>query len=230
MGFLMAVPAVMASVGSTVASVAPAVSAVAGIASSAMGIAGGIAQNNQQNAMAKAQMEASQNEANYQHNMNNYNAKLAEQQATTAEQEASEMERRKRAEGERLVGMQRALYGKSGVALYSGSPLAVLGDTVANQEMDALDIRREGQIRSLQLRNQATLNRYQGDVALSQAITSTPSYNGSLMASIGKGVAGMASSGADLFGSFKPGQIPGTPPSPSMAMNTRRPNSFANIA
>lgn len=46
--------------------------------------------------------------------------------------------RRSRAEGERLVGRQIALYGKAGVVAHAGTPLLVLEETLREAELDAM--------------------------------------------------------------------------------------------
>ena len=57
----------------------------------------------------------------------NYNARLEQREAKAIADENNEAARRQRLENERLKSLQRASYGKSGAAMASGSPLAVLG-------------------------------------------------------------------------------------------------------
>jgi hypothetical protein len=175
-------------------------SAAASVASAGMGMIGGIQSARQESAMAEYQNQASLNEGIYQKQMADYNQQIANQNAQNTLNESVEAEARKRAEAERVIGMQRALYGKSGVALYSGSPLAVLGDTQANLEMDALDLRREGIIKSNQLKQDGIMSGYSGDVAMSQVTTYKPNTSGSILSSVIGGVAGLAGAGASLYG------------------------------
>jgi len=64
-----------------------------------------------------------------------YNAEAAEQKGKYEESQA-------RLRLRHLLGTQRALYGKAGVDITSGSPLLVMADTAAKGEMEALNIRR----------------------------------------------------------------------------------------
>jgi hypothetical protein len=105
----------------------PAVATYAGLALAAIGTGtaayGQITSAHQQAATAK------------------YNAELAERNAKSAKKNAEYEARQKRKETARLLGRQRALYGKAGVAM-EGSPLIVAQETAAEGEMDALMIER----------------------------------------------------------------------------------------
>lgn len=167
-------------------------------------IVGGIMDYKQQNNQADAQEKAFENEQQNQRNMADYNAKLAEQQARETEAQTAEREARIRLEGERTLSMQRAMYGKSGAALTSGSPLAVLGETAMNNEISALDARRAGNAQAADLRQQGQMYDYQGNVATSQKFY-RPSYAGSLLSGIGGGVAALGQAGASYANyAYKP--------------------------
>lgn len=73
--------------------------------------------------------------------MASYNAKLARRNAGIARENAEYEARQKRRETARLIGRQRILYGKAGVIM-EGSPLAVIEETAAQGEKDALMIER----------------------------------------------------------------------------------------
>jgi hypothetical protein len=89
---------------------------------------------------------------------NNYNAKVAERNAEMAKLEAETEAGRKRAETQRLLSRQRAVYGKAGVE-FEGSPLLVMEDTAAEGEMDALLIEYRGATQMQARRSQADLDR-----------------------------------------------------------------------
>jgi hypothetical protein len=88
--------------------------------------------------------------------MATYNAKLAERNAKIAKDNAEYEARQKRRETARLIGKQRALYGKSGVTM-EGSPLEVVQETAAQGEMDALMIERGYTQQETAYKNQAEL-------------------------------------------------------------------------
>jgi len=62
------------------------------------------------------------------------NAKIMENEGLRVEQEARERARRMRQENDRLLGTQRARFGKAGVAT-SGSPLAVMAESAGLMNM-----------------------------------------------------------------------------------------------
>ena len=161
-----------------------AVGAVGAVAGAATGIAGGIQSYNQQKENAKAQQ-----------NMLEYNARLERREAEAEEAEANEAARRQRAENERLKAAQRAAYGKSGAAIASGSPLAVLGDTAANLELGVQDIHRNGA-------NAYNRRMAQSNSLLYQSrVTGNSVSRGQLWGSIGGGIAsGLARVGNSVSG------------------------------
>ena len=96
-----------------------------------------------------------------------YNAKVARQNAIYAEQAgqqqrqiAAENERRQRLRTEKLLGAQRAGYGKAGVTM-EGSPLEVMGETATQGELDALNIRYGGEVGAYNANVQASRYRSQ---------------------------------------------------------------------
>lgn len=175
----------------------------------ATAIAGGVMNYNQQNAQADAQKKAFEAGKLNDIQLAEYNANLAERQANEVDIDTAEREKRLRTEGERNISFQRALLGKSGAALYSGSPLAVLGHAAANNEMTVLDARREGNIRAENIRSQGQIYGYQGRVAGSQSFYK-PSYAGSLLQGFGSAASAIGS-GISSFAGI------GTPPVTSAA-------------
>ena len=122
------------------------------------GTVGAVEQHKQAEANAKAQ------EAQL-----NYNKRLEEREAARIEAETAENARRQREAAEQLKAQQRALLGKSGAAITSGSPLAVLGETAADEEMKVQDIHASGYSQAMQHREQAKMFGYQAGVARASA-------------------------------------------------------------
>lgn len=154
------------------------------IAGTTTSIIGGVQNYNQQKENAKAQQS-----------MLEYNARLERREAEAEEAEANEAARRQRAENERLQAAQRAAYGKSGAAIASGSPLAVLGDTAANLELGVQDIHRNGANSYNRRMAQSNSLLYQSRVAGNSV------SRGQLWGSIGGGIAnGLAGVGNSVSG------------------------------
>ena len=90
-----------------------------------------------------------------------YNAQLAEREAIETRESAAYEESKHRKAGERLKAKQRAGYAKAGVT-FEGSPLEVMEETASELEMDALMIRRSGQVGAQRLTAEAQLSRFAG--------------------------------------------------------------------
>lgn len=99
--------------------------------------------------------KAAQEQANYQAAVNRNNAVLAEFQAKDAVKRGDIEEKRHRAMVAKMVGSQRAAFASNNVALDSGSPLDVIGDTVQMGEVDALTIRYNAEQEALGFKRQA---------------------------------------------------------------------------
>lgn len=93
-----------------------------------------------------------------------FDAAVAEQNAVLAEQDAAFAEGRLRRESGRAISAQAAATGASGIAI-TGSPLEVMMDTAVQAEIDALNIRRRGEIEAGRFRAQAAFNREAADSA-----------------------------------------------------------------
>lgn len=125
-----------------------------------LGVVGGV----QAYQAAQYNADAAEAQAEAQKQLMDYNAEMAKREAGYAVDEARYQESLQRKENDRLLSMQRSLYGKSGAMLSEGTPLAVLGDSAANGELMALEVRRQGEIerqKSLMLANNYT---YQGQM------------------------------------------------------------------
>ena len=88
--------------------------------------------------------------------------------AHSREEAANEAETLRRST-RRVLGRQRALYGRAGVA-QAGSPLAVQAETAAEGELDAREILRAGDARAARLLNEAYLARLRGREALATGV------------------------------------------------------------
>ena len=149
--------------------------AVAATVGTAVGVAGSVAQNNQARANAQAQADQLA-----------YNRRVEEREAARVEAETAENARRQREAAEELKARQRALLGKSGAAMTSGSPLAILGQTAADEELKIHDVHYAGYNQAQHHREQAKMYGYQAGVAKAQSPSS---------ASLGLNVAGQLASG-----------------------------------
>ena len=92
-----------------------------------------------------------------------YQAAVAENNAIAARQQAELEERQQREKSLRLMSTQRARAAKGGVLADQGSPLFVNLDTGEAAEIDALNIRRGGQLRATDFQSQAALGRFRGE-------------------------------------------------------------------
>ncbi len=118
-----------------------------------------------------------------------YNAKVSEANAEAIKAKAAYEEDISRDKLKRLMGTQRALYGKAGVDISSGSPLLVLADTAAQGEKEALAIRYGGDVEATQQKNQARLQRLYGKSAYSSGLIGAGSTFFSGMGQAGMGYA-----------------------------------------
>lgn len=103
-----------------------------------------------------------------QNKMAKYNAQVAEQQAKAQRDAAAYQADRAREQAAKNRSAQRVAAAASGVTP-EGSPLELLGDTAAMDEMNALVIKYNGEVGASQSESRATLDRMQGR----QAVTSS---------------------------------------------------------
>jgi hypothetical protein len=94
-----------------------------------------------------------------------YNAKVAQNEALRTENEARERARRMREENERMLGLQRAAYGKANVTS-EGSPLMIMADTAGLAELAVADELYKADAQRSGLYTQAALEQYKGRMAL----------------------------------------------------------------
>ena len=89
--------------------------------------------------IAKNQAKVAEANALLQQQQMEYNQRMAEREAQALEAEGIENARRMRAAAELERSQRIAMLGKSGTAMSSGSPLAVLGAAAASEEMSIRD-------------------------------------------------------------------------------------------
>ena len=93
------------------------------------------------------------------------NARQAEQNAVISLEQSAEEERRLRVQGQKVLGDMRASYGASGVTM-EGSPMEVLKASAGAIELDALNIRTQGQNRYNAFRQEARMSRMRGEAVM----------------------------------------------------------------
>ena len=86
-----------------------------------------------------------------------YNADMAKQNAVLARQAAAEREARFRRESRQRMGAMRA--GFAGQGLLTGSAIDALADSAAQEELEALSIRYEGELQARGYTSRATTER-----------------------------------------------------------------------
>lgn len=183
-------------------SLSTAISAVSAVVGGTLGIVGGVMQHNEAKQQAKIQ---EQNEVAQRRQME-YNKRLAEREAAQTEAATQENVRRQRLQAEELQARQRAMLGKSGAAMTSGSPLAVLGQTAADEELKIQDTAYQGYNKAMQSREQAKMYGYQAkihDYNAAAARASSPSGWGLALNIAGQAnnmIGSLASTGSNYIG------------------------------
>jgi hypothetical protein len=124
-----------------------------------------------------------------QQDMAEYNAKVAENQAKHEADVSRENATRQREMNRRQISAIRARMAGSGVSLSQGSSLDVIGAAASELELATLDLFREGEARQVTYRNQAGIERWQGE----QAATAGK------IGAIGSLIGGVASTGQSLY-------------------------------
>ena len=171
--------------------------AAAGIGTAVTGgIIGAVEQHN----AAKQSAQNAEDNAIMQQQQMEYNKRMEEREAAAIEAENAENARRKRLESERLRSAQMALLGKSGAAITSGSPLAILGQTAADEELKIQDIRYGGARAAAAHRSKATDYGYGSAIAGQNVLAAKASRPTST--ALGAAITGEVGSGV-----FKLGQL-----------------------
>jgi hypothetical protein len=129
---------------------------------------GAIAQGNAQS----AQLDAQANNYRAQADAAAYNANITRQQAEATAQQTSAREDLQRKQARQVFGRQLAAGAESGVSLTTGSAADVFRQSLYDAEMDALNIRYEGEMNRVGLLNQASLLDWEGEVSKTNAVAS----------------------------------------------------------
>lgn len=104
-------------------------------------------------------------QGSYEKGIADRNSQMARMQEADAIARGVEQERKFRINLRKLTGKQRAAFAGQGVALDSGSPVDVIGDTAALGELDALMIRANAQREAWGFANQANDFTARGELA-----------------------------------------------------------------
>ena len=115
---------------------------------------GAIAAGNAQAAQYDAQAQAAR-----------YNADIQRQQAEAVGQQTAAREDLQRKQARQILGRQVAAGAQSGVNITTGSAADVFRSSLYDAEMDALNIRYEGDLNRIGLINQASLSDWDAQVA-----------------------------------------------------------------
>lgn len=110
----------------------------------------------------KAEQSASMYEA--QQGAKMYDAAIMRQRAETTKQLYGQKESQQRREAALFQGMQRAAIGQSGTGV-GGSNADIEHQSMVFQELDALNIRYQGDLEARGLLSQASLDEYDADIA-----------------------------------------------------------------
>ena len=87
-----------------------------------------------------------------------YHAKMSEMNAANARAQASVNEDAQRRQARRFLGTQRASFAQAGIGL-SGSAEDVMAQSAVDAELDALNIRYQGELEAAGMTNEANLQR-----------------------------------------------------------------------
>ena len=170
---------------------------LAGIATSVTtGIIGAVEQQNQ----AEQQAKIAEQNARLQQQQMEYNKRMELREAAAIEAENAVAVKRQREEAERLKAAQIAMLGKSGAAIASGSPLAVLGATAAAEEEKIQDIHYMGARAAQAHYNKAVDYGFGASIAGHNALAAKASRPSGL--ALGATIAGHVGSGLTSAGSL----------------------------
>lgn len=139
-------------------------------------VVGAVASSGQQQAAAQAQANASY-----------YNAAVAQQNANAAMQAAYANKQQQDRKNRSQLESVRSKYLGSGIEL-EGTPLMVLWEETSQMALESDKILHQGKVQQAQYLNQANMDRYQGDVALSAG---SQQANSTLLGGIFSGISGV---------------------------------------
>lgn len=128
------------------------------LASTALSAIGSISEGNARAGQYGAQKQA-----------HDYNADVAAQNAEIAWQQAGAREEAQRRRGRMYIGKQYASIAQAGIDPNSGSAADVLAQSAAETELDALNLRYEGDMQARGFTIQSEQERYQGRISAMNA-------------------------------------------------------------
>jgi ABC-type transport system involved in cytochrome bd biosynthesis fused ATPase/permease subunit len=135
-----------------------------------LGLAGSVIGSISAHEQAKQEAEIAEQNAKLQQRQMEYNKRMAEREARALELENAENAKRQRQAAEYAQSQRLALLGKSGAAMSSGSPLAVLGAAAADEELAIQDAHYSGARQVGQIRTKATDYAYGAAIAKQNAL------------------------------------------------------------
>lgn len=139
-----------------------ALSDAADIAGTTMSAVGSYRQYNQAKANAKMRSQLME-----------YNARVEDLEANRIDTETIGNVVRSREAANTMKSSQRAMLGKSGAAISSGSPMAIMGESASMEEQAIRDIHVSGYQEAQNHRNKAEMYRYESRLAKAMAPSST---------------------------------------------------------
>lgn len=148
-----------------------------------LGIFGAIAQARQEKANAEMQAQAE-----------DYNAKMEDNYAEALDKASKENAMRNRKQINAAQGEAIAAMGKAGVAIASGSPLAVMAENQVRMETEAHDQQVNEYQEAMKHREQAKVHRYQAAVHRASGNAAMNGITGNIMGSVASGLSSMGSS------------------------------------
>lgn len=147
-----------------------------------LGIFGAIQQARQQKANAEMQAQAE-----------DYNAKMEDDYAEKLDKQSEINSLRNRQKINAAQGSAVASLGKSGIALSSGSPLAVMAENQVRMETEAHDQQVNEYQEAMKHREQAKMHRYQAAVHRAGGEAAMNGMAGNILGSVAGGLSSSAS-------------------------------------
>ena len=145
--------------------------AAAGVALAAIGTAAStvalIQSSRTQAAVAEAQAKAGEVQATNIEDISELESEARIREAAGIKESAEFEERKSRRRSQQLIAKQRAIGAASGIDISSGSPLFMELDSTRQAEIEALNIRRSGEISSTGKEFEANLGRFSSASAAS---------------------------------------------------------------
>lgn len=161
----------------------------AAVGSAGAGIVGAV----ESNKAKERQADIAEQNAKLQQAQMEHNARMQEREAAALEAENAENARRMREAAENARSQRLAMLGKSGAAMTSGSPLAILGAAAADEELAIRDAQYTGGRQVSAIRSKVTDYSYGAAIAKSN-VNAARASSPTILAQ-GANIAGEASNG-----------------------------------